>query len=261
MDELDKAVKAGKQVEEVSKLNREPIPDDLPEVSASREIVRIPKEVWERYPDETNPAWDAFRTYRDLGPGRTIRKVIDEHGFADSSCHMWSRKYEWAERVAAFDLREDRIYQLQRAEAIKEMAERHGDIIVKALEAMSKPFQALAQRFEEDPDALDDLADRDLIKLLDLSSKMARNMPGLMASERAVRGMPSQTIEVQGEVTHTHGMERGDIGTVIAALAESGALGTPQGLEDGELDGRSSSGNIEISEAEIIDVYTDEAAS
>jgi len=293
MREIVKMSEAAKRVEDAFNLHPEPVSDDeLPVVDADS-LDQIPnvdlanlstafREPWERYPDETDLAWNAFRTYRDLGLSRTYMMVARDHGYSISSINLWSKRFEWAMRAQAWDTAEDRVYQLARLEAVKAMAERHGTIIVEALEAMSIPFQALKLKLEVDPNTLEDLSERDTVKLLDTASKMARNMPGLMSAERLARGMPTEIVDIQGEITHTHEMKPSAIGEILAALKSTGAfeLGTGDGTGDGtkpgpsesesgcepkagglgELNRSSDSDDFEIVEAEVVEVHSGNTA-
>lgn len=268
MKEVDKAVAASKAVNDAYGLEVEPTNRaDLPDVKTPDlgDVLTVQLDPWEQLADEPGRAWKAFIFYRDLGPGRTLAAVAktDEVQASSSFVNKVSHDFEWARRVAAWDLAEDRIYKIRRHEEIKQMAERHGSMIVDAIKAMSAPFEALKLKFEEDPLAIRDLSEKDTLKLLDTASKMARNLPGLMASERAARGMATEVIEIRGEVTHTHDFTRDHIGGVLAALESSGAIepAQPGRLEDGESDRRASGDDLEIVDAELVEVHTDDTVS
>lgn len=58
---------------------------------------------WERLPDETNKAYAAFCCYRDMGSERGIRKVAQVIGKSYTYLEEWSKKYDWVNRVTAYD--------------------------------------------------------------------------------------------------------------------------------------------------------------
>lgn len=77
----------------------------------------------ERQPGEGSKAWAAFVVYRDFGPERTITKAWRR--FANKSegesgrWELWSRKFKWVERAAAYDKHLD---DLERGERERELA-------------------------------------------------------------------------------------------------------------------------------------------
>jgi len=58
---------------------------------------------WDRRPDESAPAFEAFAAYRDAGRERSIEAVSAALGKSGSLLSRWSAKHGWVERVAAFD--------------------------------------------------------------------------------------------------------------------------------------------------------------
>jgi len=209
-------------------------------------------EPWNRLADEKDRAWEVFRYYRDLGPARTIKAVVQHFGYANATSvqNTYVTKYDWRERVLAYDQYEDRIYNAKRATAIKEMADRHSTDLVGFIEALAVPFTALKQKLESDPDSLDDLTESTVKQLIDLSVKAGRIIPSMMAAERLARGMSTEVIEIRGEVTHTHGLDRDQLGEVWATIAEAG----------GFADGRGIGGGEPAIDAEIVEVHPQDPA-
>lgn len=79
----------------------------------------IEPELWERQPEETARAFEAFVVYRDLGANRSLRKTAQELNKNCTTIAEWSSKYDWVKRVAAWDAEQDRI---NRIEMMAEMA-------------------------------------------------------------------------------------------------------------------------------------------
>jgi hypothetical protein len=87
--------------------------------------------------------WRAFKVYRDMGPGRTLRAAAEviygpgvEHGVR--TVEGWSSKFDWVERIAAMDARDEMmmneaIEEAERSKA-KEFAERQHRLRERLLE-------------------------------------------------------------------------------------------------------------------------------
>jgi hypothetical protein len=73
----------------------------------------VPGPIYERLPNESEQAYRAFLTYRDLGPDRTTTEAYRLSGGQDGSkrgarqtCgrwNKWARDYRWDERAKAWD--------------------------------------------------------------------------------------------------------------------------------------------------------------
>lgn len=57
---------------------------------------------WERLPDETEPAWNAFKTYLDMDD-RSYIKVAERLKKSSTLIYRWASKYNWGERARAWD--------------------------------------------------------------------------------------------------------------------------------------------------------------
>ena len=73
----------------------------------------IEAEPWERQPEETPKAFEAFCVYRDLGAERSIAKAGKQLGKNRVTLEGWSSKYEWVKRCAAWDAEQDRIARVE----------------------------------------------------------------------------------------------------------------------------------------------------
>jgi hypothetical protein len=62
---------------------------------------------WERRDNETDQAWAAFKTYRDMGTARSTSKTALSLGKSKTQMDHWSGKHQWVERCRAFDRYED----------------------------------------------------------------------------------------------------------------------------------------------------------
>jgi hypothetical protein len=120
--------------------------------------------IYERQPEETAAAWAAFVCYRDMGARRSLAKVEKaqsqtdattgpQQGHTDtdvdagknqrSGClGRWSKRYNWVERAAAYDVEMDRAARWAHVEAVREMSKRHAQMAragqLKAIQALQK---------------------------------------------------------------------------------------------------------------------------
>jgi hypothetical protein len=73
------------------------------------EFQRQGRNIWDRLPSETDLQFSLFTAYRDLGPGRTLRKAADElgrlsiNGNVPGAITTASTTQSWPPRAAAFD--------------------------------------------------------------------------------------------------------------------------------------------------------------
>lgn len=96
---------------------------------------------WERQKGESEKAFEAFATYRDMGEKRTLTAVADKLQKSGSLIRRWKDRWDWIERVRAYD---NDLEKEARAKAIRDrkaMTERHIGIAMqlqrKALEALT----------------------------------------------------------------------------------------------------------------------------
>lgn len=63
---------------------------------------------WERRPEESTKAFEAFCIYRDMGRERSLSKVAEKLQKSETLMGRWSRTYDWVERAADWDDEADR---------------------------------------------------------------------------------------------------------------------------------------------------------
>lgn len=84
---------------------------------------------WDRIPEESDPAWEAFVIYRDLGPGeRTLAKVAKELRKSATLIERWSQRWDWPRRSGLWDVETDQAKQRGILGGIEEMEKRHTQI-------------------------------------------------------------------------------------------------------------------------------------
>jgi len=95
---------------------------------------------WEQLPEESGPAFEAFSTYRDLGPGRTISAVAEKLRKSDSLLRRWKDRWNWRERATAYD---SSIAEETRRKAIKDHRDMESRHIRIAMQLQKKALEAL----------------------------------------------------------------------------------------------------------------------
>lgn len=95
---------------------------------------------WEQQPGESGPAFEAFSTYRDLGPGRTVSAVVEKLRKSDSLLRRWKNKWEWQRRAAAYDAS---IAEEARRKAIKDHRDMEARHVGLAVQLQKKALEAL----------------------------------------------------------------------------------------------------------------------
>lgn len=92
-----------------------------------------PEQPWDRQPDESNPAWEAFRIYRDMGLTRSLTKVAAEVGKSTTLLGRWSKRHTWPLRTSAYDKDVDRQWQLTMKEERDKANRRNARIAARAM--------------------------------------------------------------------------------------------------------------------------------
>lgn len=64
---------------------------------------------WDLQPGETSLAYQAFQCYRDMGPGRTLKRVSEALGKSEAFLSRWSFRNGWVARAESFDAEAARI--------------------------------------------------------------------------------------------------------------------------------------------------------
>lgn len=110
---------------------------------------------FERQPKETLKAFEAFKCYRDIGAGRTLRKAAEIYYGSTANLRQmstWSSKFDWVERTQAFDdwqemIRNDAIEEFERSKAT-ELVERQHALREKAVSVAEKLAMQMVEMVE-----------------------------------------------------------------------------------------------------------------
>lgn len=90
------------------------------------------RRAYDRLPDESSKAYDAFAVYRDMGVNRSTYDAGQKLGKSIAVIQRWSTLHNWVERAAAYDDHVDaEARKLIERDAIRrkaDMLKRHADI-------------------------------------------------------------------------------------------------------------------------------------
>ena len=214
---------------------------------------------WDHQDNESIHGYELFVHYRNQGLSRTFLATSEyafEHQlgmYPKDNLEAYSRSVvryrdtqRWNERCFAYDVEQERLYQMARSEAIREMAERHEVQIEKAINGLMTPIDALTKAMSDDPEFMSDLSKMDKKKLVSLANLAARTIPSLMAAERLSRGMPTEIVSGVVEHQHIHSVDRDQIGAVLEVLGQAGVLNV----------GNPDSESGDIVDAEVVEVHS-----
>jgi hypothetical protein len=256
MGEISDMTEAVKELDEALSVEMEPI-DDL--VVAEPEPSNPHQMPWERITGESKYQWALFSHYRDQGIRRNISATArwsEENNLGTDKIttlkqyrnvvRQFQGRNRWNERCFAYDVEQERLYQLARSEAIRDMAERHEVQIEKAINGLMTPIDALTKAIDEDSEFMADLSKTDKKKLISLANLAARTIPSLMAAERLSRGMPTEIVSGVVEHQHVKVVERDQIGAVLEILGQAGVLNV----------GIPKSGSPDIIDATVVEVHS-----
>lgn len=120
---------------------------------------------WERQPEESTKAFEAFQCYRDMGMERNIMAVTRELNKSRTIIGRWSSAHNWVERCAAWDSEQDRILREQQQNEIKKMRRKHASLADRTLKKLAESLEYI------DPE---EIKPSDFARLLDVATKLER---------------------------------------------------------------------------------------
>lgn len=132
-------------------------------------------DIWERQKGESPQAYEAFTSYRNMGPARSLRAVNQELSKSYTIIARWSSSWNWVERARAWDNNLEKAAKREAEKKVKEMTDRHIRI---AMQLQKKALEEL--------DALDTgaLQPKEILSFI----KEAANLERLSRLEQATGG-------------------------------------------------------------------------
>ena len=120
---------------------------------------------WERQPNETVKAFEAFCTYRDLGKTRSQEKAAQELSKSRQLISKWSSANDWVNRINAWEEEQDRLIRIELMKDIGAMRKKHADlanaILIKAAQALHKM-------------PIDEIKASDISRMVETATKLER---------------------------------------------------------------------------------------
>ena len=146
------------------------------------------REPWERESSETRRAYESFRAFRDLGPGRSLRALTETPIGRRVPAHVerWCARWQWRRRADAWDDEHDRLDDAARLEAIRQMHRSHQ---LAGRVALSKALAVLQHLQPADIPA------GAAVRLLDIGSRLERQMLSVSVAELQGQTSPVEHVD------------------------------------------------------------------
>lgn len=122
-------------------------------------------EPWEKQPEESAKAFEAFAVYRDMGANRSLEKAGRILGKVKVTLEPWSSKFNWKKRAEAWDAEQDRIAREAQLSKIKKMRIQHANLANAMLVKAAKALQKIKT---------EDMTPNDIARMVDIGSKLER---------------------------------------------------------------------------------------
>lgn len=140
---------------------------------------------WDQQPNESSKAFERFALYRDMGAGRSLRKLAKDLELNPSTLAEVSTKHTWQERAGAFDTYIDKASQHNQIAQVKAMKRRQITLALRAQKVAEKGLKKLLKDMD-DENVLRKLSPEGLSKILDTGCRL----------ERLNRDEPEQNVEL-----------------------------------------------------------------
>ncbi len=160
---------------------------------------------WERKDKESDPAWQAFVLYRDMGPARSCDKVAKALGKSNTLIERWCTWHSWVERSTAWDSHQDRVKREAQLAEIETMGRRHAQQAQAYMQVLMAPAVKILAKLRNPEEAKafhDELSAMPAMDAIALIARLASQFPGLMRAERLARGESTENVEGRLTVEH-----------------------------------------------------------
>jgi len=140
---------------------------------------------WEQYHGESCKAFNAFRLYLGQGIDRGLRKVDEECAKSESLIRRWSARWNWRERVLAFDRFEARTIHERILSQLARIRERD----LKLAESLDEKSRLRLDTMKSDE--VDRLSPMELATLIRVSADLKYKAVDVSAEEHIAEGFSS----------------------------------------------------------------------
>jgi hypothetical protein len=164
---------------------------------------------WDQQPTESSKAFERFALYRDMGAGRSLRKLARDLELNPSTLAEISKKYGWQERVGAFDAYIDKASQHNQMAQVRIMKRRQIALALRAQKVAEKGLKKFL-RDMDDRHHLRKLSPEGLSKILETGCRL----------ERLNRDEPEQKLEVLNQSFDRLSLEECEMLRSLHAKAE-----------------------------------------
>jgi len=176
----------------------------------------------ERQQAESARAFEAFRIYLDLGPGRTTAEVGRRLGHRGArQAQTWSAKHGWVDRIRQIESADAVAADVGRRDQLRRIAERQAQEARAHANATLVVARAVLDRYSRDPAWLDDV---DAVELLRAGAAAARAHARVIPVERLALGM---TTDQPGEP-----LPRTTVEEIAARMSEDELVAKLAGVDE-----------------------------
>jgi len=153
---------------------------------------------------ESHKAFESFLCYFDIGQNRSCARVGREMGIHPSTIKRWSRRYQWSERIRAYD--EDLLG--TRVEAEREARRESAQVwSERTLELKEREWAAAEELLGIAQQVLESFGEREVseislteaAKALEIASRIGRLATGLATESQEVTGPGGGAIRIEVE--------------------------------------------------------------
>ena len=100
-------------------------PDEIDGIEPSQPVATVePRQPWDKQPDESAKAFDAFCRFRDAEK-RSFKSTADLLNCSTQNVWQWATRHNWKLRADAWDIEQDRLQRAAFARDRTRMRERH----------------------------------------------------------------------------------------------------------------------------------------
>lgn len=152
----------------------------------------------QRRPDESAVAFEAFRTYLEMGPSRSLSKVGRALGKSKTLMDRWSARHEWKERVREFEADALAPADAELKSQIAERSRRQAEIAQLHQEALALPSREVLRRLRDNPEMLRNMP---LATVMNLAASAARAHARVVHVERLALGISTDNVNLNDDRT------------------------------------------------------------
>ncbi|MCK5641845.1 MAG: hypothetical protein KAJ19_13665 [Gammaproteobacteria bacterium] len=132
------------------------------------------REPYERQPEESAKAWNAFQKYLDMGHLRTQAKVRAALGKTEGYRRVieeWSVRWGWAARCRTWEAEQDAARRAEELKAIRQMHKRHIQLGTALTGLAATELQKLLKKAQEESEE-SSLTTAAIIRLVEAGAKL-----------------------------------------------------------------------------------------